>query len=110
MADGGTRRRLTWSLVGVNVVMVLTFVGAAGSTSQARRALDGASQQACVSRAGTALRGPAQLGEPRFVGADTIAFRATPLEGGAVTVTCTFEEPDPDQDGALVVREVEVTP
>lgn len=89
--------------------MFLTFVGAAGSTSQALRSLDGATVGACSDRAAAELATSYLVpGEPRFAGPDTIRFAATDPDGLDVTVTCRLGEPDVDTDGALPVRTVEV--
>lgn len=112
MAERGTRRRawrwLVSGLVASNVVMFLVFFGAAGSTTQALRALD--SVGVCSDRAAREL-GVAFLSgsAARFAGADTIRYRAGDPEGRTVTVTCTLGA-DEETSGPLPVESVEVVP
>jgi hypothetical protein len=111
MAERGTRRRawrwLVSGLVASNVVMFLVFFGAAGSTTQALRALD--SVRPCGDRAAQRLGVPFLLDPTaRFVGPDTLRLRANDPDGRAVTVTCRLGDGS-DTDGPLPVEAVEVT-
>ena len=111
MAERGTRRRawpwLVGGLVASNVAMFLVFFGAAGSTTQAARALD--SVGACSDRAARLL-GVAYLtgSEPRFVDTATIEYLAGAPDDRIVTVTCTLGS-DEDTSGPLPVASVEVS-
>jgi hypothetical protein len=111
MAERGTRRRawrwLVAGLVASNVVMFLVFFGAAGSTTQALRALE--SVGPCSERAAQRLRVPFLLDPTaRFVRSGTLEIRASDPDGRAVTVTCRLGEGS-DTDGPLPVATVEVS-
>ena len=113
MAGRGTqaRRWLIGALVAVNALMFLVFIGAAGAVSQALRAIDVPTVQACGQRAADqVVAGYLTTGTPRFDGEDTIRFRATDPDDVPLTVTCTLAEPDPDADGPLEILDAEVTP
>jgi len=107
----GARRALGWSMLVGNLVMLLVFVGAAGATSQALRAIERSTVHACGQRAADEV-GVAFLstGAARFVDDDTISFRATDPDGGTLAVTCRLAEPDPDTEGPLGVLAVEAAP
>ena len=80
MAGRGTqaRRWLIGTLVAVNALMFLVFVGAAGATSMALRALEAPTVQACGQRAADEIEaGHLTTGTPRFVAEDTIRSPAT---------------------------------
>lgn len=113
MTGRGTqaRRWLIGALVAVNAVMFLVFIGAAGAVSQALRAIDAPTVQACGQQAADQVgAGYLTTGTARFVGEDTIRFRATDPDDEPLTVTCTLAEPDPDRDGPVEVLAVEVAP
>ena len=89
-----------------NLVMFLAFVGAAGSTTQALRALDsvGVCADSAAQRLGVRYL---SASEPRFVDADTLEFRAAEPDGRTLQVRCTLGAGD-DTDGPLPVTAVEV--
>lgn len=97
-------RGLVAALIAVNVIMFLVFVGAAGSTRQALRGLDGTTVAACARAAEVSAPAAAE-----YAGRDTITFRARSAQDEMVTVRCTLG-PAEEDDGPLTVESVEVAP
>lgn len=109
-----TLKALVAALVVANLAMVLVFIGAAGASHQARRALEPGALWSCTTAANAELRWeqvptPPDTAQVRFAGADTVRFEVSDFGDRSATLTCRFAEPTSDTDGTLPLRSVEVT-